>query len=874
MKKILTFILIGIITLTGFSACGKGAKKTMKEKVKLWAVDSNQKIMLNQEPTLSSSTELDIVMVKNESESAQLIITPEENVVYDLKVSDLKCGDNIISSSDIELFREHYVYVNKSYNPELVTGYYPDALVPFENAKAKNENKIRKGQNQAIYVKVTTKEDTVSGTYTGKVSVIINDEILDVKLNVRVANVDIPTAVSSKTAYNILEEGNFLHGYFDESKDYYTTYYDALLDYKVNGIFIPGTQNQDASVVEWVNAIEKYAFNEKVATYCLPYKTVAVYDEEHQTQHNFFDEEKMEELLIELISRSTNEKNLLEKAYLYLVFCDEPAPEQAWRIKKTDLAFYKLREKLYNVGSLYPSDGSKDQVRESLMKVYHVVTVADHDIYYPLDENDNYVGGAEVFCPLFSDVHTNSQQNNYNFRKEKGLPTWFYGCCAPTTPYPTYHIDDRGVTARVISWMQKYYGFEGELYWAVNLTKTFKADIWKYLSIDPWYDVYTGWNDPGEGILLYPGYKYGLDKPIGSLRMELINDSKDDYELLNILENELKKASEAYKVDFNLQEYIKSMMDTLFYGMIVTDENNNFFNVRNEIINLIEVLQSPSQVVVNTTTSTTGAQTKVEVYAKNDIAVKINGKLAQKIEEDGYFRFVSNYFMVSGANSINISYTEGDKSVSFNKFIGTSSKLFASFNTQEEINKTGKTDGAKEFQGIVGEPINDTKIELNTDKAFAKNSNSLKFSYRGVANNKAYKPGIKLLGNGSSYADYSNLANVSFDVYNPEERSIKMYLGISTKAKTSNKNTAVVTTDIVEIKQGWNKVVLKADGKSSLDMSKVAEINVMIDNPIVETVNEDGEITVTELSFFSCKCFINVNFYHFLLTCKKYKDKI
>ena len=65
-------------------------------------------------------------------------------------------------------------------------------------------------------------------------------------------------------------------------------------------------------------------------------------------------------------------------------------------------------------------------------------------------------------------------------------------------------------------------------------------------------------NDPlafpganGDGYILYPGRKYGIHGPIGTMRLEMIRDGQEDYEYLYILEELLKGYNEKFGINLN-----------------------------------------------------------------------------------------------------------------------------------------------------------------------------------------------------------------------------------------------------------------------------------------------------------------------------------
>ena len=79
-------------------------------------------------------------------------------------------------------------------------------------------------------------------------------------------------------------------------------------------------------------------------------------------------------------------------------------------------------------------------------------------------------------------------------------------------------------------------GVTGVLYYLVN----------DYGSTNPLYNFKSqtgdGWDVWGNGILCYPGYRYGINGPIGSIRVEFIRDGIEDYMYLKMLAREIGDA--------------------------------------------------------------------------------------------------------------------------------------------------------------------------------------------------------------------------------------------------------------------------------------------------------------------------------------------
>ncbi|MEM4248414.1 MAG: DUF4091 domain-containing protein, partial [Candidatus Nanoarchaeia archaeon] len=116
-------------------------------------------------------------------------------------------------------------------------------------------------------------------------------------------------------------------------------------------------------------------------------------------------------------------------------------------------------------------------------------------------------------------------------KKEKGEKSWWYVCCGPTLPYANFHINMSALTHRILMWQQKKYKVDGLLYWSAN--------YWVDTE-NPWEDMATikkiNPNLYGDGSLIYPGKKVGVNGPVSSIRLEMIRDGFEDFEYLTLLE--------------------------------------------------------------------------------------------------------------------------------------------------------------------------------------------------------------------------------------------------------------------------------------------------------------------------------------------------
>ena len=112
-------------------------------------------------------------------------------------------------------------------------------------------------------------------------------------------------------------------------------------------------------------------------------------------------------------------------------------------------------------------------------------------------------------------------------RKAAGDKVWWYVCWEPGDPYNNLFVDQLGVQHRILFWQQYAHDVDGFLYWGAN--------YWNGTS-DPWGDMATvkqlSPDVYGDGSLLYNGNIVGADGGCPSLRLAAIRDGVEDFELL------------------------------------------------------------------------------------------------------------------------------------------------------------------------------------------------------------------------------------------------------------------------------------------------------------------------------------------------------
>lgn len=532
----------------------------------------------------NADTSVSVETGKNETVSFQLLVTPTEKVEeYSFKISNLVCGDSIISSKDIEVYTEKYVLVTETVEDTLVKGWYPDALVSIDRIIHYNENSIAASDNQGFWINVNVPEDAKAGIYVGKIIFIADGVNHEVPVYLRVYDVNVPEEVHMTTAFGIdwftLEYGEGVRAHTSEIQ---WSYYDFLTEHRLAAQTAPLWGTTD----EYIEYVVKLAENSAISSYRLPYDT----DEENNLSYSS---------VVELLSGMVNKNislikngktiDLFDKAYFYLAtIIDEPSPSNYSKVQTCNTIIYEAINESAKLitDELIKSYPYLSTIRDSLLDLQHIVTTG---YVSALDRGE---GVIDTWCPLFSNYEENMQK--LEISKDNGAHIWWYGCIFPTSPYPTYHLDDNLASSRILAWMQFDYNIEGNLYWCVNHFRYYKEQYYKR---NFWKYALSWENCNGEGMLVYPGLKYGIDGPISTLRLESIREGQEDYEYFWLFEKYIEKYNNSYNQNLNSDELLDEYFEGMYSGTKVTCDADTYKNNRSK---LLKTLDSMSKDLENT----------------------------------------------------------------------------------------------------------------------------------------------------------------------------------------------------------------------------------------------------------------------------------
>lgn len=490
---------------------------------------------------------LTFISAINETESAQLILTPGFDVTsFALTMQDVvNASGNVIPADAFEVFVQKYATVENSRNgggqrtdsETGVTvwdaeyegnagaeGVFPNALIPQAAYIAKGENVITSGNNQGIWVNLNVGKDVAPGTYTGFATLTVNGADMKIPVSVSVRDVTLSDEVHVKSSFQIwwdhLAKGEGISG--DVTPATARAYENYLISKRLMPYDFYSTSWSSSGLA---NKAAEIAENPAISSY-------AVYANVNNMEAA---EADLRADLTALINKNIelaaagSDADLFAKAYIYLgKMIDEPRSEERYALVNEVTAMLdSLLAELAPMLDAYPA------LKTSFLSIKHLVTGPD-----PLDKTYAFInlqdygevamtGGSYAYCPQYQWLHTEEQRARYADQEQ----LWWYGCTHPVNPYPGLTINSSLMTSRALGWMMYDYGVDGLLYWCVNSWGSYEEDGF-HLRED--WNTYTGF--PGEGVLLLPGSDYGITGPIGTIRIENLRESLEDYEYLWLLE--------------------------------------------------------------------------------------------------------------------------------------------------------------------------------------------------------------------------------------------------------------------------------------------------------------------------------------------------
>ena len=642
----------------------------------LWAESSTSKIVQDDDGKAASAAAqkntLSIQMAKNEYEGAQLMLFGKRNVSYEVFVTDLVNGANTISADRIRLYQLKYLTVDDkadSDNTYDTPGAYagqklPDGMLPFAKAVEYGENSIIAGNNQAIFVDVSTKSTDAAGTYTGTVVVKTASHTYTLPISVVVANVVMPEASALGTYAPYLGRDSFTSGELNGSDEMAALYAQTLADFNMSSI-IPasdGVMNIEKFLVELRRSYDD------VTNYLLPVdNTDSYYTVDGTNKLVYCNYTLMKEYVIALADMSIADGvNYLDKAFFYPSdHVDESKTEAEFNLAKaTYQAFCQVLddanaelEAKYAGTSKYSAD-----IANSVKNLRFLLTVpGDDDSGKSLDIGQlltDFLKTADRKNVILSTSNEVLVREGYSEDVATAMngayadELWTYLCLKPYYPYSNYAFDTPVVGLRTLGWTCYQENVDTLMTWK-SVNYLYGTDG---LSLDRWTTSSAGTSSitPGDGNIFYPGAKYGIDGPCPSLRAIAWRDGVDDYNLMTVVAENGGSASsltslyslitktytESIKASSETGSWLGSLISKKVNATVPIDDDAKFTVVRNALLQMAAsdasahaAIISNAQTAVNGVVTATGKVNALETPASESTA-----SISGNIYKDGYYQ--------------------------------------------------------------------------------------------------------------------------------------------------------------------------------------------------------------------------------------------
>ena len=189
-----------------------------------------------------------------------------------------------------------------------------------------------------------------------------------------------------------------------------------------------------------------------------------------------------------------------------------------------EIALAKLRAtKTLDKAIYYWIDEPTDAARYTLVRettarlralgIKHLVTA------HP---NESLKNSADIWAPNVGDFFGIGGLDFGALKRERdaGRATWLYTMVEPKFPYPTWLLDDDGQSVRAYGAFWRRHGLSGFVY--------SMAHGW---GPKPLENLRSSEGTNGDGTLIYPGEIVGKVGPLPSIRLMLLRDAIEDYEL-------------------------------------------------------------------------------------------------------------------------------------------------------------------------------------------------------------------------------------------------------------------------------------------------------------------------------------------------------
>lgn len=668
MSKKMISILLATCVMMGGIACSKqpgNSPSTDLGTATVWIAPATKKILRN--GGMQNATPAEKIALRaaaGEYESVQLVVSSNGGeVTYDAEVSDLANGEEKISAENIQIYVAKYLNITQNYEDNgAPLGFYPDAMLPISVSVEYKENVVANGNNQSLYVMFKIPYEQKPGVYTGTLTLKLNGKDLVLPISLEVAAVSVSQEVNSRSLFS--NGWNMASGELDSTQEMLNKYNAALLDYRLApDVLMVDNRHNDEDIAYYTELAYTYLSDPRCSNISIPYR-VTTGDNGYRT----FDEELMGKYIMSFVDKSVKENfDMLAKCIVYF----GGIIDEFDQFGSTEHAGYVMDRFTKTVTTLSETvsgmnihEPLKSSLVNSIRNIRHIAT-------------SNYMdslGDKEViWCPLVQNCTLESQRDHYKDYPER----WWYTCIQPRAPYPSYHIEDTLLSARLLGWMQAHYNVRGNLFWATNVYAQYDYNIPAYKFIDDYYQYPTRFPQVnGDGYLFYPGKQYGIDGPVASLRLFGIRDGLEEYEIIRALKNRYTELGNVAGIAMNTEAAVRLLTDSLYTGTLVTADDEKFASARENLLDLAELAMSDAGVCIYDYVDNEYGQITYRIFVKDGHELNVNGASSITSEKvAGGKTYAVTVDLISGATGLDMSVNVEGNILSFRHSVGSGAAI-------------------------------------------------------------------------------------------------------------------------------------------------------------------------------------------------------
>jgi uncharacterized protein (TIGR03437 family) len=480
-----------------------------------------------------TGTQAIISAARGEYESFQIAVqAPAGGLTnVNVKVSALSGpGGATIAQSSFSLFREQYVYVDKSSpdwqgsNRPLGVGWYPDGLIPFNDPATGRPItgarlqavpfNLTAANNQPIWVDILVPRDAVAGQYVGTWTVTSDQGSATGSIALNVWNFTLPLKPSLKSSFlywnnaNVAADQELLRNKIAPLHTDTATQASLMANFGLSTVGLRYWSGADISTCTMSAA------------------------------------PSVSELKANLAQQQPGLTPLIYSADEIDTCPGLIAPMKQWA------------KNMHEAG------------------INNLVTMAPNPLLF---DDGSGSGRSAVDIWTMLPVSWEHSASNVALAQAKGDSIWSYNALVQDSYSPKWLIDFSPINFRIQpGFISNSLGLKGLLYW--------KVDGW---SSDPWNQVnntgmFSPGNYPGEGMFVYPGDQVGIQGVAPSMRLKWLRDGIEDYEYLQMLKaagQESFERTKSVEVGANWSTWTKDV--------------NTLLSVRDELGNKLNQINTP-----------------------------------------------------------------------------------------------------------------------------------------------------------------------------------------------------------------------------------------------------------------------------------------